>query len=248
MPVARIPQPLPTPSPKKISYTPFLVVLIVISAFSLGLLINKVQYLENQAKSGGSTLPQQAQGQQPQAPQAPAVTTNDIKKWAQEVGLDKKKFNSCFDSSKYKDAINKDQSEGQTAGVSGTPSFFVNGTLLVGALPYTQFKDALDKALNGTTGTVQVTNGHLPVLGKNDAKVTLIEFSDFECPYCRSFYKDTELQIRKDYIDTGKVKLFYRHYPLPFHPSAMPFAIASECANEQGKFWEMHDKIFSAQP
>lgn len=246
MPIARTPQQT-SPNPKKISYTPFLIVLLVVAAFFLGLLVNKVQYLESQTKVG-NTLPQQAQGQQPQAPQAPTVTTNDIKKWAKDIGLNTNKFNQCFDASKYKNEVEKDQADGQTAGVSGTPSFFINGTLIVGALPYTQFKDALDKALAGTQGSVQVVDGHLPPLGSKDARVTLIEFSDFECPYCRSFYKDTVLQIRKDYIETGKVKMLYRHYPLPFHPNATPFAIASECANEQGRFWEMHDKIFTSQP
>src|SRR3989344_6166493 len=239
----------PPPPPKKISYAPILVVLIIVMSFFLGLLVNKVQFLENQSKGlGGGSLPQ-AQGAQAQQPAAaPAISSNDIKKWAKDLGLDTNKFNRCFDASKYKDVVEKDQTEGQTAGVSGTPSFFVNGTLIVGAQPYTQFKDALDKAISGTTGTVQVKDGHLPILGSKDAKVTLIEFSDFECPFCRNFYKDTELSIRKEYVDTGKVKMLYRHYPLPFHPSAMPFAIASECANEQGKFWEMHDKIFTSQP
>ena len=86
--------------------------------------------------------------------------------------------------------------------------------------------------------------GHLPLEGQENAKVTIVEFSDFECPFCGRFFQDTLPQIRKDYIETGKVKLYYRHLPLDFHPQAKPLAIASECANDQGKFWEMHDKIF----
>lgn len=86
--------------------------------------------------------------------------------------------------------------------------------------------------------------GHLPAEGNENAKVTIVEFSDFECPFCGRFYTDTLPQIRKDYIETGKVKLYYRHYPLPFHPKAVPLAHASECANDQGAFWKMHDKIF----
>jgi len=72
----------------------------------------------------------------------------------------------------------------------------------------------------------------------------VVEFSDFECPFCAAFYKDTLPQVLSTYVDTGKVKLEYRHFPLSFHPQAKPLAIASECANDQGKFWEMHDKIF----
>lgn len=88
--------------------------------------------------------------------------------------------------------------------------------------------------------------GHFPVKGQEDAPVTIVEFSDFECPFCGRFYADTLSQIVTEYIDTGKAKLYYRHYPLSFHPNATPLALASECANDQGKFWEMHDIIFEA--
>ncbi len=96
-------------------------------------------------------------------------------------------------------------------------------------------------------GKVDVKTGKLPVFGKSDAKVTMIEFSDFECPFCKRFFDDTLAQIKKEYVDTGKVKLYYRHFPLDFHPAAMPAALASECANEQDKFWQYHDKIFEKQ-
>lgn len=86
--------------------------------------------------------------------------------------------------------------------------------------------------------------GHLPVEGNENAKVTIVEFSDFECPFCGRFYTDTLPSLRKEYIDTGKVKLYFRHYPLSFHPKAVPLAHASECANDQAAFLKMHDKIF----
>lgn len=86
--------------------------------------------------------------------------------------------------------------------------------------------------------------GHLPVKGNANAKVTMVEFSDFECPFCGRFYEDTLPQIIKEYVDTGKLKIYFRHYPLSFHPKAVPLALASECANDQGAFWKMHDKIF----
>lgn len=91
----------------------------------------------------------------------------------------------------------------------------------------------------------KLDKGHFPALGNENAKVTIIEFSDLECPFCARFYKDALPQLTKEYIDTGKVKLYYRHFPLSFHPKAKPLAHATECANEQGKFWEMHDKIFT---
>ncbi len=86
-----------------------------------------------------------------------------------------------------------------------------------------------------------------PVFGDPKAPVTIIEFSDFQCPFCGRFYTQTLPQIKKDYIDTGKVKLVYRDLPLPFHEFAQKAAEAGECADEQGKFEEMHDKIFDNQ-
>ena len=82
------------------------------------------------------------------------------------------------------------------------------------------------------------------VRGNFDAPVTIVEFSDFECPYCERHY-GTLQQVLKDYGD--KVRLVYKHFPLSFHPQAEKAAEATECASEQGKFWEMHDKIFENQ-
>lgn len=81
------------------------------------------------------------------------------------------------------------------------------------------------------------------VKGSANAKVTLIEYSDFECPYCFN-HKETIDKIIQNYGD--KVRVVFRHYPLSFHANAKKAAEASECAAEQGKFWEMHDKIFAA--
>lgn len=95
---------------------------------------------------------------------------------------------------------------------------------------------------------VNVDNGHLAVLGKTDAKVTIVEFSDFQCPFCDSFYTDTLPQLKEKYIDTGKVQLYYRHFPLnSIHPNAQRAALASECANAQNKFWDYHDILFKNQ-
>lgn len=96
-------------------------------------------------------------------------------------------------------------------------------------------------------GKVDVSEGHLSILGDKNAKVTLVEFSDFQCPFCRKFFQESFGQIKKDYVDTGKVKLAFRHFPLDFHAMAVPTALASECANEQNKFWQYHDKVFEEQ-
>ncbi len=83
------------------------------------------------------------------------------------------------------------------------------------------------------------------VKGDTNAAVTLVEYSDFECPYCESLFT-TLNQIMTDY--KGKVKLVYRYFPLTsIHPNAQKSAEAAECAGAQGKFWEMHDKLFQNQ-
>lgn len=81
------------------------------------------------------------------------------------------------------------------------------------------------------------------VRGPKNAKVTLIEYSDFECPFCLRHVPTIE-QVMKEY--PNDVRLVYRHFPLSFHPEAQKAAEAAECAGAQGKFWEMHDKIFDA--
>jgi protein-disulfide isomerase len=82
-----------------------------------------------------------------------------------------------------------------------------------------------------------------PFKGEPTATLAIIEYADFQCPFCRHFEHDVYPQIRDGYITTGKVKYFHRDMPLPFHQGAMPAARAAHCASEQGKFWEMHDSL-----
>ncbi len=95
---------------------------------------------------------------------------------------------------------------------------------------------------------VRVSLDDDPVKGDPDAPVTIIEFSDFQCPFCSRFFQQTLPLIEENYIETGKVKLVYRDLPLAsIHPNAIPSHIAAECADEQGKFWEYHDILFANQ-
>jgi len=82
------------------------------------------------------------------------------------------------------------------------------------------------------------------IKGDPNAPVTIVEWSDFECPFCTRFYEQTLGQIDEQYIKTGKVKMYYRDFPLGFHSNAQKAAEAAECAGDQGKFWEMHDALF----
>jgi len=80
-------------------------------------------------------------------------------------------------------------------------------------------------------------------MGREDAPVTMVEFTDYQCPFCRKFERDSFAELKKNYIDTGKVRFVSRDLPLEFHPNAAPAALAVRCAGEQHKFWEMHDAI-----
>ncbi len=94
--------------------------------------------------------------------------------------------------------------------------------------------------------TYPTINSPRPILGKVDAAVKLEEFSDFQCPACKSAQSTV-----KEIVDTfgDRIAFSYRHFPLlSIHPQAFRAALASECANDQGKFWEYHDKLFEMQP
>lgn len=80
-------------------------------------------------------------------------------------------------------------------------------------------------------------------VGGDNAPVTVMEFADFQCPYCRRFHSDTFAQLKKNYIDTGKVRFISRDLPLEFHSNAMNGAMAARCAGEQNKYWELRDSL-----
>ena len=93
---------------------------------------------------------------------------------------------------------------------------------------------------------LDVDAGHLQVLGNKNAKVTLVEFADFRCPFCERWFKDVKSNLMKDYIDTGKVKFAFRHFAFLGQQSTWA-AEASECANEQNNFWGYHDYLYNNQ-
>ena len=82
------------------------------------------------------------------------------------------------------------------------------------------------------------------ILGAADAPVTVVEFTDYQCPFCKRFIQSTFPLLKRDFIDTGKVRWIVRDLPLGFHPNANKAAQAAHCAGEQGKFWEMRDILF----
>ncbi|MEE9194111.1 MAG: DsbA family protein [Thermodesulfobacteriota bacterium] len=83
------------------------------------------------------------------------------------------------------------------------------------------------------------------IKGDPKAPVTIVEFSDYQCPYCRKFHNEILPQIQEEYISKGKVRYIFRDFPLSFHKQAVPAAIAANCAGEQGKYWEMNNFLFA---
>jgi protein-disulfide isomerase len=117
--------------------------------------------------------------------------------------------------------------------------------------------DELKKLLNSSRGgnappeikapdTISVDGE--PFRGDATAPVAIIEYGDIECPFCRHFKQAIYPQIFDEYIKTGKARFYYRDLPLTFHEHAMPAARAEHCAGEQGRFWEMHDSLFTDKP
>ncbi|MBI5393346.1 DsbA family protein [Candidatus Woesearchaeota archaeon] len=94
---------------------------------------------------------------------------------------------------------------------------------------------------------LQVSVDDDAIKGDKNAKVTIVEFSDYQCPFCGRFFRDTLPQVEEQYVKTGKVKMVFRDFPLSFHENAQKAGEAAECAGDQDKYWEMHDKLFQNQ-
>ena len=85
------------------------------------------------------------------------------------------------------------------------------------------------------------------MLGSKEAPLTIVEFTDYQCPFCQRFHTTSFAELKKNYIDTGKVRFYSRDLPLDFHPNAMRAAEAARCASDQGQFWQLRD-VMEANP
>jgi protein-disulfide isomerase len=85
------------------------------------------------------------------------------------------------------------------------------------------------------------------MLGSKEAPLTIVEFTDYQCPFCQRFHTTAFPDLKKNYIDTGKVRFYSRDLPLDFHSNAMRAAQAARCASDQGQFWQLHD-VMGANP
>ena len=114
-------------------------------------------------------------------------------------------------------------------------------TVLYG-LPATQGEGS---AATSEGKPVRVATSGSPAQGPADAKVTMVEFVDFECPFCGRYARDTLPRLRREYGD--RIRYVSRQFPLDIHPDAAGAARAAECAHEQGRYWQLHDLLFAHQ-
>ncbi len=234
---------------------------------------------------------------------APALERPDLERAAREVGLDAAAVGAAVEQGRHVERIRRDQAQLQALGVRATPTMFVNGRKVEGALPLEQLKPVVEEELRkaqaiaasgvapkdvyarimekGATSPVFVGGGARagagspapaagpaptpsapptpsttaakvqlrtddPSRGPAGAKLTFVLFSDFQCPFCARV-EPTVKQVEQTY--PGAVRVVWKHQPLPatMHPQARPAAEAAEAAREQGKFWEMHDRLFASQ-
>ena len=98
-----------------------------------------------------------------------------------------------------------------------------------------------------TQDVVLNLDDHYSFRGDKNAKLILIEFADYQCPFCGRHFRETEPQIERDYVKTGKVKYVFWDFPLKSHNDALKAAESARCARDQGKYWEMHDRLFANQ-
>ena len=188
--------------------------------------------------------------------------------FAKELGLDEAKFVADMDSAAVAKIVDDDIKAGSDAGVQGTPHFLINGSALSGAQPLNAFQAAFDKELNaakpymdkGLVGNalyeqiikdnqpapLVVNIDGAPFKGPADAPVTLIQFSEFQCPFC-SKVEPTIKALMDDPAYAGKIKVVFKQFPLGFHDKAHKAAEAALFAHSKGKFWELHEKMFANQ-
>ncbi len=131
-------------------------------------------------------------------------------------------------------------------------SILIAGVLIAGSVIYsTGLKNQpapapINQEPEAVSGKELNLNKDDVVLGDINAPVTLVEYSDFQCPFCGRFFSQTEPSIKENYIKTGKVKFVYRHFAF-LGPESRATANAAECAKDEGKFWQYHDELFNEE-
>ncbi|MCB8985954.1 MAG: thioredoxin domain-containing protein [Ardenticatenaceae bacterium] len=163
-----------------------------------------------------------------------------FKNLAADLGLDTAAFEACQSSGQFDAAIQAGISEGEALNVGELPYFFVEGYPLSGAEP-----NSVALAL-GLPMDVSIEGAYS--IGDPNAPITIIEFTDYQCPYCERHFTETLPSLMADYVETGKVHYVFKDFPLTaIHPQAQLAAEAARCAGAQDAYVPMHDALFANQ-
>lgn len=191
----------------------------------------------------------------------PAVNKGPLFAIAEDIGINGDDLLACIDKAD-KAEINADIADGTAAGINSTPSFIigeikdgkVEGVVFAGAQSYDSFKSVIEGYLGRgnfdktqyKTATVSFDDD--PRMGNSNAKVAILEFSDYECPFCKQFHIQTFDRIKTDFIDSGDVYYVYRDLPLSIHePKASEYAQAANCVKQissDEKYFEFSAQLF----
>jgi len=183
------------------------------------------------------------------------VKLPDLLHYAQQLHLDVPQFKKALESGRFRHVIDDDWAMARGLGISSTPTFFINGQSFIGQLSANRLNAAIDEALNpgglatatAAAGTVSIGSLDLsraPARGQPQAPVTIVEFSDLQCPFCARV-TPTLRELLKQNPD--QVRWVFKNFPLDFHADSPLAHAAALAAERQGKFWEMHDLIFANQ-
>ncbi len=185
--------------------------------------------------------------------------------YAAEIGIDTEAFAECMQSNRHEESIQADMDDAITRGVTSTPSFFFNNSLLAGAQPISVFDQAIATVLSGESLAAEdtqpaaqqpavaptpavISEDFAAVMGSPEAPITIVEYTDYQCPYCLRHATETLPSIISNLVDAGRVRYVLKDFPLDsIHPDARFAAVAARCAGEQDAYWEMHDELFFRQ-
>ena len=202
-------------------------------------------------------------------PGSVATLRDAVLGYAALIGLDVALFDQCLADAAPYEAIGARLQSGIAIGIRATPTFLVNNKLISGAQPASVFTEVIAAELSGSPASIddyspairQLAESDPPsfvivaerpdltgafIEGDPDAPVVIVEYSDFQCPFCQRWYYETLPEVRAMIGD--EVALAFSHFPLTqIHPNAAGAHVAAECAGSQGRFWEMHDLLFERQ-
>jgi protein-disulfide isomerase len=232
------------PNPKKLDISPSISILVA------GVTIAGAILITHFFPSGAPVVKGDAQNTEPTMQQQMSPTLYAA--LAKQFGVDTTKYASCVDNKTYQAKIDAETAEAQKAGGQGTPFTVVLDTKtnkmlpISGALPYEQLKAAIASVnTQGTAVTIRKPSDTDHIIGSPTAPIVLVEYSDFQCPYCQMIHPDLQKIVSES---NGQIAWVYRNFPLyQIHPQATPAANAAECIAEQlgnTGFWKFANTIF----